>query len=176
MNIKKLSRLLPSCPSRPAPALQHRDTPPAAVSAASPPLQTLSSHSHARPHVQYLDVEIVIRTPHRQCFLVLLVLLRSGRKTTGRHSKHSPVHAHLITGLMPLLSPSPPAPPPPAEQKQESWIKPLVDLTVKEGKEKIAKFEGEFSKKDSKPKWFFKKDRSPRFRCDVDTYSVWTEG
>ena len=71
-----------------------------------------------------------------------------------------PVHAHLNTGLMQLLSPSPPAPPPPAEQKQESWIKPLVDLTVKEGKEKIAKFEGEFSKKESKPKWFFKKDVS----------------
>lgn len=51
-------------------------------------------------------------------------------------------------------------PPPPGEQKVESWVKPLVDLTVKEGKEKIAKFEGEFSKKDSKPKWFFKKDVS----------------
>lgn len=42
----------------------------------------------------------------------------------------------------------------------ESWVKPIVDLTVKEGKEKTAKFEGEFSKKDSKPKWFFKKDVS----------------
>lgn len=42
----------------------------------------------------------------------------------------------------------------------ESWVKPLIDLTVKEGKEKTAKFEGEFSKKDSKPKWFFKKDVS----------------
>lgn len=37
-----------------------------------------------------------------------------------------------------------------------------MDLTVKEGKEKIAKFEGEFSKKDSKPKWFFKKDVSEK--------------
>ena len=43
-------------------------------------------------------------------------------------------------------------------QKQESWIKPLIDSTVKEIKDKTAKFEGEFSKKDSKPKWFHKKD------------------
>merc|ERR1719154_289266 len=44
------------------------------------------------------------------------------------------------------------------ERKQESWIKPLIDSTVKEIKDKTAKFEGEFSKKDSKPKWFHKKD------------------
>uniref|UniRef100_A0A0P4WTV2 Immunoglobulin I-set domain-containing protein n=1 Tax=Scylla olivacea TaxID=85551 RepID=A0A0P4WTV2_SCYOL len=63
------------------------------------------------------------------------------------------------------------------ERKQESWIKPLVDLTVKEGKEKMAKFEGEFSKKESKPKWFFKKDElfpgsKYKFKSEVGVHSI----
>ncbi|KAG0717140.1 Twitchin [Chionoecetes opilio] len=63
-------------------------------------------------------------------------------------------HTHALIPLFPTSSTTLTL----AEQKQESWLKFLVDLTVKEGKEKLAKFEGEFSKKDSKPKWFLKKD------------------
>jgi hypothetical protein len=46
----------------------------------------------------------------------------------------------------------------PAAQKQESYVKPLVDITVKENKDKKAVFEAVFSKPNMKPKWFFKKD------------------
>lgn len=49
-------------------------------------------------------------------------------------------------------------------QKQESWTKPLIDQTIKEGKDKTAKFEGDFSRKDSKAKWFLKKDVSVCFK------------
>ncbi|KAK7065507.1 Immunoglobulin like [Halocaridina rubra] len=60
------------------------------------------------------------------------------------------------------------------EKKQESWVKPIIDLTVKEGKDKIAKFEGEFSKKDSKAKWFFKKDElftGSRYKFKAEAFS-----
>lgn len=43
-------------------------------------------------------------------------------------------------------------------QKQESFLKPLVDQYAKEGKDKKVMFEAVFSKPNSKPKWFFKKD------------------
>ena len=49
------------------------------------------------------------------------------------------------------------------KQKQESWVKPLIDISCKEGKEKFVKFEAEFSKKDCKAKWFFRKDVSDLF-------------
>ena len=46
-------------------------------------------------------------------------------------------------------------------QKSENFMKPLVDLTVKEGKDKTAKFECVFSRSKMKPKWLFKRDVSP---------------
>lgn len=45
-------------------------------------------------------------------------------------------------------------------QKQESFLKPLVDQNAKEGKDKKVTFEAIFSKPNSKPKWFFRKDVS----------------
>lgn len=45
-------------------------------------------------------------------------------------------------------------------QKQESFLKPLVDQNAKEGKDKKVVFEAIFSKTNSKPKWFFRKDVS----------------
>lgn len=43
-------------------------------------------------------------------------------------------------------------------QKPESFLKPLVDQYAKEGKDKKVTFEGVFSKPNSKPKWFLRKD------------------
>lgn len=37
-------------------------------------------------------------------------------------------------------------------------MKPLIDQTVKEGKDKKVVFECIFSKPNGKPKWFLKKD------------------
>lgn len=45
-------------------------------------------------------------------------------------------------------------------QKQESFLKPLVDQNVKEGKDKKVVFEAIFTKPNSKPKWLFRKDVS----------------
>lgn len=45
-------------------------------------------------------------------------------------------------------------------QKQESFLKPLVDQYAKEGKDKKVAFEANFSKPNCKPKWFFRKDVS----------------
>lgn len=45
-------------------------------------------------------------------------------------------------------------------QKQESFLKPLVDQYAKEGKDKKVVFEANFSKPNAKPKWFFRKDVS----------------
>lgn len=45
-------------------------------------------------------------------------------------------------------------------QKQESFLKPLVDQYAKEGKDKKVVFEANFSKPNCKPKWFFRKDVS----------------
>lgn len=39
-------------------------------------------------------------------------------------------------------------------------MKPLVDQYAKEGKDKKVTFEGVFSKPNSKPKWFLRKDVS----------------
>lgn len=43
-------------------------------------------------------------------------------------------------------------------QKPESFLKPLVDQYAKEGKDKKVMFEAVFSKPNSKPKWFLRKD------------------
>lgn len=48
-------------------------------------------------------------------------------------------------------------------QKQDSFLKPLVDQYAKEGKDKKVTFEANFSKPNCKPKWFFRKDVSVRF-------------
>lgn len=48
-------------------------------------------------------------------------------------------------------------------QKQESFLKPLVDQYAKEGKDKKVVFEANFSKPNCKPKWFFRKDVSFSF-------------
>lgn len=48
-------------------------------------------------------------------------------------------------------------------QKQESFLKPLVDQYAKEGKDKKVVFEANFSKPNCKPKWFFRKDVSLSF-------------
>lgn len=48
-------------------------------------------------------------------------------------------------------------------QKQESFLKPLVDQHAKEGKDKKVVFDAVFSKPNSKPKWFFRKDVSTDF-------------
>lgn len=45
-------------------------------------------------------------------------------------------------------------------QKQESFLKPLVDQFAKEGKDKKVVFEANFSKTNAKPKWYFRKDVS----------------
>lgn len=45
-------------------------------------------------------------------------------------------------------------------QKQESFLKPLVDQFAKEGKDKKVTFEAIFTKPNAKPKWFFRKDVS----------------
>lgn len=45
-------------------------------------------------------------------------------------------------------------------QKQESFLKPLVDQNAKEGKDKKVVFEAIFTKPNAKPKWFFRKDVS----------------
>lgn len=45
-------------------------------------------------------------------------------------------------------------------QKQESFLKPLVDQFAKEGKDKKVVFEAIFTKPNSKPKWLFRKDVS----------------
>lgn len=45
-------------------------------------------------------------------------------------------------------------------QKQDSFLKPLVDQYAKEGKDKKVAFEANFSKPNCKPKWFFRKDVS----------------
>lgn len=50
-------------------------------------------------------------------------------------------------------------------QKQESFLKPLVDQYAKEGKDKKVVFEANFSKPNCKPKWFFRKDVSVEGIC-----------
>lgn len=45
-------------------------------------------------------------------------------------------------------------------QKQESFLKPLVDQFAKEGKDKKVVFEAIFTKTNAKPKWYFRKDVS----------------
>lgn len=45
-------------------------------------------------------------------------------------------------------------------QKQETFLKPLIDQFAKEGKDKKVVFEAIFSKPNAKPKWFFRKDVS----------------
>lgn len=45
-------------------------------------------------------------------------------------------------------------------QKQDTFLKPLVDKTVKEGKDKKVEFEAMFTKPNAKPKWFLRKDVS----------------
>lgn len=49
-------------------------------------------------------------------------------------------------------------------QKQESFLKPLVDQFAKEGKDKKVVFEAIFTKPNSKPKWYFRKDVSRTWR------------
>ncbi|XP_013148822.1 PREDICTED: twitchin isoform X2 [Papilio polytes] len=44
------------------------------------------------------------------------------------------------------------------EKKPESFLKPLVDQSAKEGKDKKVTFEAIFTKPNAKPKWFFRKD------------------
>jgi len=44
------------------------------------------------------------------------------------------------------------------EKKQESWVKPLPDKEVTEKKDKKVLFEAEFSRKNTKAKWYFKRD------------------
>ena len=44
------------------------------------------------------------------------------------------------------------------ERKQEQWLRPLADITVKEKKDKKVVLEAEFSRKDSKARWYHKQD------------------
>ena len=45
-------------------------------------------------------------------------------------------------------------------QKKETFLKPMVDVIVKEGKDKFAKFECVFSRSKMRPKWTHKRDVS----------------
>nr|CAD7393168.1 unnamed protein product [Timema cristinae] len=63
------------------------------------------------------------------------------------------------------------------EKKQESFLKPLVDQYAKEGKDKKVVFECIFSKPNSKPKWFLRKDElfpgsKYKFKNENDTYTL----
>lgn len=49
-------------------------------------------------------------------------------------------------------------------QKQESFLKPLVDQFAKEGKDKKVVFEAIFTKTNAKPKWYFRKDVSTNYK------------
>ena len=49
----------------------------------------------------------------------------------------------------------------PRVQKKESFLKPMVDVIVKEGKDKWAKFECVFSRSKMRPKWMHKRDVRP---------------
>lgn len=55
-------------------------------------------------------------------------------------------------------------------QKQESFLKPLVDQYAKEGKDKKVVFEANFSKPNCKPKWFFRKDVSVLSEIIITNY------
>lgn len=57
-------------------------------------------------------------------------------------------------------------------QKQESFLKPLVDQFAKEGKDKKVTFEAIFSKPNSKPKWFFRKDVSSKFVLNMFLFTI----
>ncbi|PSN48991.1 hypothetical protein C0J52_03867 [Blattella germanica] len=62
-------------------------------------------------------------------------------------------------------------------EKQESFLKPLVDKHAKEGKDKKVVFEAVFSKPNSKPKWLFRKDElfpgsRYKFVNENDTYKL----
>ena len=53
-------------------------------------------------------------------------------------------------------------------QKKETFLKPMVDVIVKEGKDKWAKFECVFSRSKMRPKWTHKRDVSCFFI--IETY------
>ncbi|CAG0897548.1 unnamed protein product, partial [Cyprideis torosa] len=63
------------------------------------------------------------------------------------------------------------------EKKQEQWMKPLIDLTVKQGKDQKAVFEGIFTKPKCKAKWFYRTDEifpSNRYKMtdEQETYKL----
>lgn len=49
-------------------------------------------------------------------------------------------------------------------QKQDTFSKPLVDITCKEGKDKKVVFEATFTKPNSKAKWMLRKDVSMKHK------------
>uniref|UniRef100_A0A8D8XJU1 Twitchin n=1 Tax=Cacopsylla melanoneura TaxID=428564 RepID=A0A8D8XJU1_9HEMI len=63
------------------------------------------------------------------------------------------------------------------ERKQDSFLKPLVDQYAKEGKDKKVQFECVFSKPNSKPKWYLRKDElfpgsKYKFKNENDVYQL----
>ncbi|XP_049301026.1 twitchin isoform X7 [Anopheles funestus] len=62
------------------------------------------------------------------------------------------------------------------ERKQDTFSKPLVDITCKEGKEKKVVFEATFTKPNAKAKWLFRKDEiftgsKYKFKAEGDNYT-----
>uniref|UniRef100_A0ABK8F4T1 Twitchin n=1 Tax=Anopheles gambiae TaxID=7165 RepID=A0ABK8F4T1_ANOGA len=62
------------------------------------------------------------------------------------------------------------------ERKQDTFSKPLVDITCKEGKDKKVVFEATFTKPNSKAKWMLRKDEifngsKYKFKTDGDNYT-----
>ncbi|XP_050099300.1 twitchin isoform X8 [Anopheles aquasalis] len=63
------------------------------------------------------------------------------------------------------------------ERKQDTFSKPLVDITCKEGREKKVTFEATFTKPNAKAKWLFRKDEifvgsKYKFKAEVDNYTL----
>ncbi|KAF0296563.1 Twitchin [Amphibalanus amphitrite] len=63
------------------------------------------------------------------------------------------------------------------ERKKETFLKPMVDVIVKEGKDKFAKFECVFSRSKMRPKWMHKRDEcfpgnKYQFKDEGDTYCL----
>ncbi|XP_050067771.1 twitchin isoform X12 [Anopheles maculipalpis] len=62
------------------------------------------------------------------------------------------------------------------ERKQDTFSKPLVDITCKEGKDKKVVFEATFTKPNAKAKWLFRKDEiftgsKYKFKAEGDNYT-----
>ncbi|XP_065089533.1 twitchin isoform X14 [Ochlerotatus camptorhynchus] len=62
------------------------------------------------------------------------------------------------------------------ERKQDTFSKPLVDITCKEGREKKVFFEATFTKPNAKAKWMLRKDEifvgpKYKFKCEGDVYT-----